>query len=111
MLAGIVVIVDVAGVAQLVEQIVVERPDLLLGEGVPGEALADRRRDVVEPPQVARDVEIRVGVLREKQARFRQIEMLAGYDFRETLQLRRHGPGERSTKSRVRKPSSQSAPK
>ncbi len=88
--AGIVVVADVAREAHLVEQVVVQREHFLLGKGIARDALPDRRRDIVEPPEVGRYIDVRIDILSEHKARFGEIELVARNDFGEMLEHRIH---------------------
>src|SRR6266581_166809 len=88
--AGIVVVADVAREAHVVEQVVVQREHFLLGKSVARDALPDRRRDSVEPPEIGRYIDVWIDILGEHKARFGEIELVARNDFGEMLEHRIH---------------------
>src|SRR2546427_8180384 len=107
--ARIVVIDQVAREAHFVEQVVVQREHPLLGKGVAREALLDGNRDTVELGEVLGNVQIRVNVLSEHQARLGEIELISRHDFCEMLESGVHA--ERLEKCLSRNPRIQRAPK
>ena len=76
--AGVVVLVDVAAEAQLLEQVAVERHDRALGTRLVVEPLPERDAHLVEAHQVAADVEVGVLLGRDEQGRLREVQLAVG---------------------------------
>src|SRR5439155_26603784 len=102
--ARIVVIHQVAREAHFVEQVIVQGEHPLLGKGVAREALLDGDSDAVELGEVLGNVQVRVDILGEHQARLREVELIPRDDLREMLEPGVHAA--RLEKSPSRNPSS-----
>src|SRR5207245_2725825 len=107
--AGIVATGQVALEEHFAKQAAVQCEHCLLGKGVAREALLDGDRDTVELGEVLGNVQIRVNVLSEHQARLGEIELISRHDFCEMLEPGVHA--ERLEKSLSRNPRIQRAPK
>jgi len=64
---------------------VIQRRDALLRERIARDAAAHRGGHGVELPEAVRDVDVRILVLREQQARLGEAELLACQELGETV--------------------------
>ena len=76
--AGVVVLLDVAAEALLLEQVAVERHDRALGARLVVEPLPERDAHLVEAHQVGADVEVGVLLGRDEQGRLREVQLAVG---------------------------------
>src|SRR5262245_11617590 len=88
--ARIVIIDQLPRKAHLVEQVVVQRQHPLLGKRVPCQALLDRNGDAVELAEILGNIQIRIDVLSEHEARLGEVELVARDDLGEAFEARVH---------------------
>ena len=104
--ARVVVRLGVAGVAELVEQELVQRRHALLRLRGLRHLAAQPHRHALDLAEIALDVELRISVLRDHQAGAREIDapVVAGDELGESLERDAHHSAARREKSRRRKP-------